>query len=89
MAKKPKKVAYVVFNGKETGIFSTWAKCEAQVKGYSKASFQGFETQHEADAAWKDWSSVVQTKPLNEPMSGSMGRHLQERDPNVPQGKSS
>ncbi|CZR68706.1 related to 5`-3` DNA helicase [Phialocephala subalpina] len=85
MAKKT-KVAYVVFHGKRTGIFSTWAECEAQVKGFPKASFQGYETQREADDAWRNRSSTVQTNPPSQAAKpGSIEGHLQEIEPNKSQ----
>lgn len=33
---------YAVRKGKKTGIFETWAECEAQVKGYSGAEYKSF-----------------------------------------------
>ena len=33
---------YAVKCGHETGIFKTWAECEAQVKGYPNAQFKSF-----------------------------------------------
>ncbi len=42
---------YAVFQGRATGLFSTWADCEAQVKGYAGAKFKSFPTQAEAEAA--------------------------------------
>ncbi len=39
---------YAVKEGKEVGIYSTWAECEAQVKGYSGAKYKKFKTENEA-----------------------------------------
>ena len=76
MAKKSKKVAYVVFRGRKTGIFSTWDECSAQVNGFSNGKFQGYEVQHEADAAWKKWCSEQQANGLSEDLAGTTGRQL-------------
>lgn len=46
MAKK----YYAVRKGHRTGIFHTWAECEAQIKGYSSASYKSFSTLAEAEA---------------------------------------
>ena len=46
MAKK----FYAVKNGRETGIFKTWAECQNSVIGYKNAVFKGFETLDEAKA---------------------------------------
>lgn len=39
---------YAVKNGRKTGIFETWAECEAQVKGFSGAVYKSFTTLQEA-----------------------------------------
>ena len=46
MAKK----FYAVKNGRETGIFKTWAECQKQIIGFKGAAFKGFETLAEAEA---------------------------------------
>lgn len=43
----PKKI-YAVRKGKKIGLFSTWAECESQVKGYSGAEYKSFKTKDEA-----------------------------------------
>lgn len=42
---------YAVAKGRETGIFKTWAECEAQVKGFAGPVFKGFLSEEEA----KEW----------------------------------
>lgn len=39
---------YAVAKGRNVGIFSTWAECENQVKGFSGAVFKKFKTNDEA-----------------------------------------
>jgi len=48
----PKQKYYVVWNGRKTGIFTTWAECESQVKGFVDAQYKAFETGREAEAAF-------------------------------------
>ncbi len=48
-----KRKFYVVWEGRRPGIYHTWAACEAQVKGISKARFKAFERAAEAEAAFK------------------------------------
>lgn len=48
MAKKEK--VYAVLKGMQTGIFQTWAECEAVTKGYSGAVYKSFATEGEAQA---------------------------------------
>lgn len=46
-----KQKFYVVWQGKETGVFTSWADCEAQVKGVEGAKYKSFPTRAEAEAA--------------------------------------
>lgn len=39
---------YAVAQGRKTGVFTTWAECEAQVKGYSNAKYKSFPSKKEA-----------------------------------------
>jgi ribonuclease HI len=41
---------YVVWQGRETGVFESWAACEEQVKGVA-AKYKGFATREEAEKA--------------------------------------
>ena len=44
MAKK----YYAVRQGRQTGVFETWAECQRQVTGFSGAEFKSFPTKEEA-----------------------------------------
>jgi len=48
----------VVWVGRRTGVFRTWAECQAQVTGYEGAKFKSFKTQPEAAAAFKAGASA-------------------------------
>lgn len=48
----PKQKFYVVWKGRKTGIFSSWAECEAQVKGFTDAEFKAFGSRPEAERAF-------------------------------------
>lgn len=50
MVKKQK--FYVVWKGRETGIFNTWKECEQQVKGFDTARYKSFESEQEAKTAF-------------------------------------
>ncbi|HNN13350.1 MAG TPA: ribonuclease H family protein [Anaerolineales bacterium] len=43
---------YVVWKGRKTGVFTSWAECEKQVKGFVGAQFKAFENETDADAAY-------------------------------------
>ncbi|MDD3742531.1 MAG: ribonuclease H family protein [Lentimicrobiaceae bacterium] len=46
------KKFYVVWNGRNPGIFDTWAECEKQVKGFEAARYKSFESEKEAIEAF-------------------------------------
>jgi ribonuclease HI len=46
-----KQKFYVVWKGRKTGIFTSWAECEAQVKGFVNAEFKAFASLAEAETA--------------------------------------
>jgi viroplasmin and RNaseH domain-containing protein len=48
----PKQKYYVVWKGHKTGIFTSWAECEKQVKGVVDAQFKAFGSDAEAEAAY-------------------------------------
>ncbi|MFK7807816.1 MAG: viroplasmin family protein [Saprospiraceae bacterium] len=52
MAKKKKY--YVVWEGNDTGVFDTWAKCQLQIKGYPNAKYKSFPSKMEAEMAFRD-----------------------------------
>ncbi len=39
---------YVVWRGRQRGIFATWAECERQVKGFAGAQYRAFDTREQA-----------------------------------------
>ena len=49
----PKKKYYVVWKGRKTGIFTSWAECEKQVKGFVAAEYKSFGTLKEAETAYQ------------------------------------
>ena len=58
MAKK----FYVVWKGRETGIFTTWAKCKSLVDGFGGAKFKSFPTLGEAESAFGKKSTAPKAK---------------------------
>lgn len=39
---------YAVRKGRKTGVFNTWAECQAQINGFSGAEYKSFKTSGEA-----------------------------------------
>ena len=52
LSKKTPKF-YVVWSGKEPGIYESWEACEAQVKGVIGAQYKSFSTREEAERAFE------------------------------------
>ena len=52
MAKKNK--FYVVWQGRKPGIYSSWEACKSQVQAFESARYMGFETQEQAERAFKE-----------------------------------
>lgn len=50
MAKKSKY--YVVWKGKQPGIYNSWEKCKEAVKGYKNAQYKSFATFEQAKTAY-------------------------------------
>ncbi len=44
---------FVVWKGRQTGIFTSWEECKKQVEGFSGASYKSFKTLEEAKFALK------------------------------------
>lgn len=49
MAKKTK--FYVVWQGRQTGVFTDWKECEAQIKGFEDARYKSFDSLQDAENA--------------------------------------
>lgn len=48
------KKHYVIWKGKQTGIFDTWSKVQSLVSGLNNAQYMGFPSKEAAEAAFKD-----------------------------------
>lgn len=59
---KAKAKYYVVWQGREPGIYGSWNECEAQVRGVP-AKYMGFPTREAAEEAYsKSWEQYYQSK---------------------------
>jgi ribonuclease HI len=50
---KQKQKYYVVWKGHKPGVYTSWAECEKQVKGFGAAQYKAFESLKEAQAAYR------------------------------------
>ncbi len=60
-----KEKYYVVWKGRKRGIFTSWAECEAQVKGFPGAEYKAFESRAEAERALAANYAAYEGKPAS------------------------
>lgn len=48
-----KQKFYVVWNGAEDGVYTSWEACKEAVSGFSGAKYKAFKTEEEAEAAFE------------------------------------
>ena len=59
-----KQKYYVVWDGVNPGIYSSWTECQLQTNGYQAAKFKSFDTLEEAEEAYAShYSEYLQKKP--------------------------
>ena len=59
----PKQKYYVVWKGRKPGIFTSWAACENQVKGFAAAQYKAFDSLKEAETAYRSKYEAFKGKP--------------------------
>jgi ribonuclease HI len=63
-----KKKFYVVWNGRRTGVFSSWNVCKKQVDGFENAQYKSFANLDEAEIAskkrYEDYKGKNTKKPV-------------------------
>lgn len=70
MAKK----FYVVWQGRQTGIFTDWNTCKKQVDAFAGAKYKSFKTRVEAEAAFSGRSPSAASKPGGSPAKKSVAK---------------
>lgn len=48
MGRAPSRKFYAVLRGRRPGVYASWAGCEAQVRGFSRAAFERFSSREAA-----------------------------------------
>ena len=61
-----KKRAYVVFKGRQPGIYSTWFECQQQVNGFKDNLYQSYPTVEEAEIAYCEFIERLYKEPVQE-----------------------
>ena len=52
---------YVVWKGRETGVFNDWATCKKHIDHYPGARYKSFKTHAEAEAAFRGEAAATKT----------------------------
>jgi ribonuclease HI len=60
-----KQKFYVVWKGRQRGIFNTWEACSAQVTGFTGAEYKSFDNLPAAEAAYRGAYSQFAGKPAS------------------------
>jgi ribonuclease HI len=59
-----KKKFYVVWQGREPGVYTSWDDCKKQIDGFSAAKYKSFPSMEEAEQAFKQSAETfIQRKP--------------------------
>ena len=58
-----KQKFYVVWKGRKPGIYTSWAECEAQVKGFTGAEYKSFPNREMAENAFRNTYKEYEGKP--------------------------
>ncbi len=63
-----KQKFYVVWNGAEDGVYTSWEACKEAVEGFSGAKYQAFKTEAEAEEAFEmGWEAYRKKQTLPSP----------------------
>ena len=71
-----KKKYYVVWNGRKTGIFATWAECQKQIDGFPGAKYKSFISRQLAEDAFRGDSREYIGKKIFESELSDFERNL-------------
>ncbi|MCX7954548.1 MAG: ribonuclease H family protein [Bacteroidales bacterium] len=66
---RKQKKYYVVWEGKNPGIYETWDECKKQIEGYKGAKYKSFKTLDQAKEAFCN-PHLANSKPLDYPLYG-------------------
>ena len=72
-----KSKIYVVYVGRQPGLYETWDECRAEVEGYPGARYKSFYSKEEAVMSMRE-SDASASMALRQ-----IARHLQEDTPEV------
>ena len=59
-----RKIVYIVFKGRQLGIYSSWPECQEQVNGFKNNLYQSYTTIEEAEIAFVDYVERSLQQPI-------------------------
>ena len=72
-----KKKFYVVWNGRKTGVFTSWRVCKAQIDGFESAQYKSFGDLEKAEIAFtKNYADFIGKNTKNPTLSTSQKASL-------------
>ena len=82
MARRKKKF-YVVWYGATPGVYTTWADCEAAIKGQSHVKYKSFPTMDTAEKAFREgpgdyWGRDRFVSPLSDAELAEIGQPIEK-----------
>lgn len=76
---RTKEKYYVVWQGKQPGVYDRWTDCERQVKGVEGARYKSFATRSEAEEAFRmpapEWKKRTASAVVPTPAGNRKGTH--------------
>lgn len=74
------KKHYVIWKGKQTGIFDTWGAVQSLVVGMNNAQYMGFPSKEEAEIAFKDsYTKALMNRSLSKGDSSPVDKEIKQK----------
>ncbi|HZW69160.1 MAG TPA: ribonuclease H family protein [Pseudogracilibacillus sp.] len=73
-----KQKYYVVWKGRNTGIYNSWNECKAETEGFPGALFKSFPTLKEAEEAFIKGSAVHMKQEKDEAQASATTPYIEE-----------
>ena len=73
-----KQKFYVVWDGAEDGVYTSWEACQQAVSGYSGAKYKAFKTEKEAEEAFEMGYEVWKEKEAEDKVQGAGGMEQED-----------
>lgn len=67
---------YVVWNGRNVGVYSDWDSCKMQIEGFKGAKYKSFPDRQSAEAAFKNGYEASQQSMANSQISTAGSRPI-------------